>query len=321
VQVTGGGGDVAAEEGGADPTCAPSDLDGFGCMVSPRADWALHWVPTKSSATSVAMAVVASAGGLGWAAVGFSRDGEMPGSDAVVTWDGEVKAYELGSYTTAGVAAQPALPLSEAQLEQSDGQIVFKFVRPLAAGRVNLSPTRFNHLLLAFGAQAEYGPQKHDMAHDSFRVNFSAVPTPPAPSAAKGTAEAHPGCLTEAPATVTAHKSSVVLALVRRTAHPHLRAFALRLIARAGAPARVAGRALCAGRIRVRRQAETPNEPGRVALMGTLHRFLLCGGACFDARQPLAAITSVRSLGRLRGARPRWEMRPGPRRALVANYM
>ena len=110
-------------------------------MVAPRVDWSLHWVVTAADApsvqldatsvqldaTSVQLAVVGSSSDpatrLGWVGIGFSPTGRMPGSDAVVTWNGEVKAYALNGYTTARVVEHPQLTLTDTSLTHVDGKV------------------------------------------------------------------------------------------------------------------------------------------------------------------------------------------------------
>ena len=71
----------------------------YRCMLTPpeaAGAWSIHWRPLRSGEDSVHLAIVGRQTA-GWLGVGFSTDGAMVGSDAVIGWlGGGVRAYALG---------------------------------------------------------------------------------------------------------------------------------------------------------------------------------------------------------------------------------
>ena len=115
------------------------------------AGWEVHWATVEAGATDVSMAVVGGAA-TGWYGVGFSPDGAMVGSDAVLAWaGGDVKAYALNGKSPDKVVEESSIALSGASVEVRDGKTLIKFGRPLAAGQVPLSAAGATTLLWAAG--------------------------------------------------------------------------------------------------------------------------------------------------------------------------
>jgi len=119
----------------------------------------LHWRLLGDG--NVRMAVETTAP---FAAVGFSSDGSMVGSDAVIGWSGHVAAYKLNGKTLSGVVQEPGgsvsgrrrlstLALTATSTSVTNGVLLLEFTRPMSAGGVPVLPND-NTFLWATGASA-----------------------------------------------------------------------------------------------------------------------------------------------------------------------
>ena len=142
------------------------------------------------------------ASGDGWFGIGFSSDGGMVGSDAVLSWvGGSVTGYAMSAKSLGGVKAQPAsyLSLTHMSVELRDGKTLIKFTRSLAAGKVPLRAAEPATLLWAAGTSSKLS--YHDSGRGSFTVYLDATPgaypppqLPPPPHAPPSPPQP-PGCL------------------------------------------------------------------------------------------------------------------------------
>ena len=118
----------------------------------------LHWRVLGDG--NVRMAVESTAP---FVAVGFSSDGAMVGSDAVIGWSGHVAAYKLNGKSSSDVVQEVAgsgsgrrlatLDLTATSTSMTNGVLLIEFTRPMSAGGVPVSLSG-NTFLWATGASA-----------------------------------------------------------------------------------------------------------------------------------------------------------------------
>lgn len=97
-----------------------------------RYGYTVHWA-VDDTAQTVSMAVVAERTS-GWVAVGFSPDGQMTGSDAVIGWSGggsSVLMYEMSGRRVSGVN-EISGQVSDTSISVEDGRTTMTFTRSLA---------------------------------------------------------------------------------------------------------------------------------------------------------------------------------------------
>eukprot|EP00752_Nemacystus_decipiens_P003262 g3019.t1 len=119
---------VLPAAGQTDANCEVSDLDEYDFMHSPVHGFLIYWtLPT----TEISFMVEAEAEE--WAAVGFSADGSMVGSDAVIYLPevDDVSEHILGSQSVADIFAIPDAEdeLTDTGFSQSGGDTIFSFTR------------------------------------------------------------------------------------------------------------------------------------------------------------------------------------------------
>ena len=111
-------------------------------------DWSVHWVLDGSGGARMAAVGARTAGYVG---VGFSSDGAMVGSDAVIGWCGEggasvVGAYYLGGKGPSSVTPTSTFSVSDTSAECVDGATTIAFTIDAATAPPLLStdsPTKF----------------------------------------------------------------------------------------------------------------------------------------------------------------------------------
>ncbi|CAI5509605.1 unnamed protein product [Closterium sp. Naga37s-1] len=167
------------------PACTPSALDGYTCSEKLSGnDFVLHW---KTNADSIDMACeVATAG---WVSIGWSADGSMYPSDAIIgnlassttkraastsssaTGGGAtVAAYSIAGYGESDVApaAASALPLTATAVEtSSNGKTVIKFSRVLKGGKFPIDTSVATNLIWAFSADGSKKLANHGINRGS----------------------------------------------------------------------------------------------------------------------------------------------------------
>ncbi|CAI5967954.1 unnamed protein product [Closterium sp. NIES-64] len=126
-------------------------------LFPPSASLILHWKPQVGMVTDMALQAVALSGAQkGWISVGWSGDGRMSRSDAVVgnvdNYPSNVVALYLAGRSFADV--KPAgYDLGRTVLEQgTTGSFVIKFSRRVDDGTVRFDPTGANTLIWAYSA-------------------------------------------------------------------------------------------------------------------------------------------------------------------------
>ena len=89
--------------------------------------YTVHWT-LESDALKMAVVADRTAG---WISVGFSSDGSMVGSDAVIGMAGSVKLYELQGKSTSDVV-ESSKAISATSIAFADGKVTMQFERPVA---------------------------------------------------------------------------------------------------------------------------------------------------------------------------------------------
>ena len=98
--------------------------------------YALHWAVDGADIRILAEATAPD----GYIAVGWSRDGLMDGSDAVIGWAGHAAAYRMEGKSVVPASGALAVNLTDASTAVEEGRLLLRFTRPLAAGRIALDP-------------------------------------------------------------------------------------------------------------------------------------------------------------------------------------
>eukprot|EP01062_Namystynia_karyoxenos_P082451 TRINITY_DN9288_c0_g1_i1.p1 TRINITY_DN9288_c0_g1~~TRINITY_DN9288_c0_g1_i1.p1 ORF type:complete len:797 (+),score=202.44 TRINITY_DN9288_c0_g1_i1:101-2491(+) len=157
-------------------------LDGT-CFHSPDNRWQATWAVIG---TAVRFTVRAEVDQGGWAGIGFSCDGNMPGSDVVMA----TLAAGVSDRFASGYR-EPELDktseLSETAVEYSNGVLTFHFTRPLQpADSTDSDLTVPQHILWAYGPMDDEDPQK--MGYHTSR-SWSQTPVSITDAAACGTVQ------------------------------------------------------------------------------------------------------------------------------------
>ncbi|KAL1496873.1 hypothetical protein AB1Y20_014456 [Prymnesium parvum] len=155
--------------------CTPSSLvddEGtpYTCMQTVTQSLSLHWTLASFGAR---MAVRAEAPASSYVALGFSKDGVMASSDAVIGWataqGSSVHLYKLTE--TATLVPHPPEVLLSGSVVAEDGALVLRLQRKLKGLQVDLTDS-VNNLLWAVGSVQDGAPQYHS-SRGAFRVNLS----------------------------------------------------------------------------------------------------------------------------------------------------
>eukprot|EP00904_Undaria_pinnatifida_P013446 jgi/Undpi1/9231/HiC_scaffold_26.g11689.m1 len=139
----------------SDGSCASSDPD-YDFEVSPSQSLALLWRVVDDGKS---VSVKAIYEGEGWLGVGFSEDGAMAGSDAVIGLPASLTAleYDMDDYSTPVVALEQEI--TNATITQDGGVTTLTFVRPLKPagdGKQVLYATGELIWLFAWGGSNEF---------------------------------------------------------------------------------------------------------------------------------------------------------------------
>jgi hypothetical protein len=123
-------------------TCQKSPAQGYDCFVSVvPGRYDLHWALDKDI-----LYIMAVANTTGWVAVGWSRNGQMLGSDAIIgpiTLPGgglTVQAYRLGAKSVTGVTPNPNVTVLFASVLNTGGQTRLEFARLVNESRPGIVP-------------------------------------------------------------------------------------------------------------------------------------------------------------------------------------
>ena len=128
----------------------------YDCMkVAGGGMWELHWRKVAPGDTEIKMVVVGQTNG--WVAVGFSTNGGMVGSDAVIgsatgSASTSVRAYSLNGQEVDKVVETTQVALSGKGYQRISGRTTIKFTRSLVGHNVDLSAPGTTRVLWAIGA-------------------------------------------------------------------------------------------------------------------------------------------------------------------------
>jgi hypothetical protein len=123
-------------------TCQKSPAQGYDCFLSVAPGrYDLHWALDTDI-----LYVMAVANTTGWVAVGWSQNGQMVGSDAVIgpiplPGGGlNVQAYRLGAKSVSGVTPNPNVTVLFASILSTGGQTRLEFARLVNESRPGIVP-------------------------------------------------------------------------------------------------------------------------------------------------------------------------------------
>ncbi|GJP54382.1 hypothetical protein CLOM_g13476 [Closterium sp. NIES-68] len=160
---------------GAFRRCQPSSLPGYTTSKSFYGGLTLHWAAASGSTLRVALqAKAGTASAKSWFAIGWTPDGQMSGSDAVVRIPSSDTPgrYFLDGYSN--VRATTSFAISSASIEStSSAGTVMKFSRSSGdGGNVQVKPQGRSQMVWAYGADAWSTTAQHD-ARRTLSVDFS----------------------------------------------------------------------------------------------------------------------------------------------------
>eukprot|EP00752_Nemacystus_decipiens_P003263 g3020.t1 len=199
--------------------CGPSS-NGFDYEVTAQEGFTIHWT-MDTAAETIAFQVVSAA--IGWTSIGFSADGMMVGSDAVIGLpdDASVLEHEMLAQSPDAVVPFEDQEITEGSVSQDATTTTLMFTRPLvptgAKQPISAVPGDPTIIIFAYGPENPLGyhgpaPFRGGVVVDLFCGDTvaggaasaapSAAPTP-APSATLANTTA-PTAMTMAPAAMTA---------------------------------------------------------------------------------------------------------------------
>lgn len=185
--------------------CSASDVIGYDFMAEPLdSGLSIHW--SVSPFDTVSFEVMSTDSELGWMSIGFSTDGNMIGSDAIVGMGGLVLEYYLGSKTLPvyqvptieeSIFLFPDQELANAAWERVGNNTSMSFTRPTipaGEGKQLLFPGDPVTMIWAAGTDDTYGESigYHFLGRGAFTVDLLCASV-----VATGASNAMP--LTEAP--------------------------------------------------------------------------------------------------------------------------
>lgn len=157
-------------------TCTASNLAGYNCSASAGGGkFVLHW--RLNSSTSVDLAVVAAT--TGWVSLGWSSNGKMAPSDAVVAFSGaspSVAAYQISSYTASSIVQSNslfALTGTSVSANASSGSTVVKFTRAYNTGSVKFTAGTATTLIWAVSPDNSNTIEYHGSNRGSMTIDFA----------------------------------------------------------------------------------------------------------------------------------------------------
>lgn len=145
----------------------------YQCTYHMNARLSLHWT-LEPQKTHVRMAVIGSNSATGeYLAIGFSREGTMSGSDAVIGWPGAggmPEWYELEAKAIRS-PSKSMMDQTGRSVANEDGATVMRFRRKMSGGRVGLTRGA-NTMLWAIGPVRDGAAQQHS-GRGAFVVSLS----------------------------------------------------------------------------------------------------------------------------------------------------
>ncbi|CAI5967950.1 unnamed protein product [Closterium sp. NIES-64] len=188
----------AAAEAAAAP-CIASAVAGYNVAVSLGDSLILHWMTPNSTTLNLLLETIVP----GWAAVGWSADGKMVGSDAVVGNTGDpptVKPYKLTSTSPGGQNPVTSFELGETSVTTDGDSTYIKFSRTEGTGDVPVKLSGPSAIIYASSPDISTTLAYHGPSRGSAVVDFSCKVKAPAPApAAPATPLATPPATPPAP--------------------------------------------------------------------------------------------------------------------------
>ncbi|CAI5503631.1 unnamed protein product [Closterium sp. Naga37s-1] len=178
-------------------TCVASTIGGYNVAVPLGDSLILHWMTPNSTTLNLLLETTAP----GWAAVGWSADGRMSGSDAVVGNTGNpptVQAYTLTSKLPGGQNPTTSFELGDTSVTANGGSTYIKFSRTEGTGNVPVKLSGGSAIIYASSPDGSTNFFYHGPFRGSAVVDFSckvegAAPAPaPAPPATPPSASPPP---------------------------------------------------------------------------------------------------------------------------------
>ena len=140
---------------GCTPSTLSSTVERYECMHT-ETDFELHWASTGTSASdSTRMAIVGAT--VGYVALGFSTDGAMVGSQAVIGWvdsagSATVGAFDLTGKSASGVVSTAAFSVGSTSGSETGGKTSIHFVVSHADAPTSFNPSGTVQFLYALGS-------------------------------------------------------------------------------------------------------------------------------------------------------------------------
>ncbi|CAI5471967.1 unnamed protein product [Closterium sp. Yama58-4] len=168
-------------------TCVASSIAGYNVAVPLGDTLILHWMTPNSTTLNLLLESTAP----GWAAVGWSTDGRMSGSDAVVGNVGDpatVQAYTLSSKILGGQNPTTSFKLGDTSVTANGDSTYIKFSRTEGTGNVPVQLSGPSAIIYASSPDGSTSFFYHGPFRGSAVVDFSckvegAAPAPaPAPA-------------------------------------------------------------------------------------------------------------------------------------------
>ncbi|CAM9438564.1 unnamed protein product [Scytosiphon promiscuus] len=112
--------------GQSESNCEVSDLDEFEFMHSPSYGFLIYWTHRTTE-----ISFMVEVENEQWTAIGFSSDGDMIGSDAVIFLpeEDEVSEYILGAKSISSITEAETSDLTSTESSQEGGDTIFSFTR------------------------------------------------------------------------------------------------------------------------------------------------------------------------------------------------
>ncbi|CAI5480838.1 unnamed protein product [Closterium sp. Yama58-4] len=160
---------------GAFRRCQPSSLPGFTTSKSFYGGLTLHWAATTGSTLRLALqAKAGSVSAKSWFAIGWTPDGQMSGSDAVVRVPSSNTPgrFFLDGYSNVHATTSFAIGSPSIETTSSHGTVM-KFSRSSGdGGEVAVKPRGRSQMVWAYGADAWSTTAQHD-ARGTTSIDFS----------------------------------------------------------------------------------------------------------------------------------------------------
>ncbi|GJP45826.1 hypothetical protein CLOM_g5171 [Closterium sp. NIES-68] len=155
--------------------CPKSSLPGYTYTANlDGGSFVLHWKPVQGQMIQMAMeAKAGSAASNGWFSIGWSRDGSMSSSYAVIKSGASLAAYFINGYKRKNVVPTNEISLGAPSLARtSAGSLVAHFTLTAGQGRIPLTPSGLNYIIWAYST-GNQGIGYHGSNAGWVKIDFS----------------------------------------------------------------------------------------------------------------------------------------------------